>query len=114
MSISESVQTKLAALKEARESAAGNFFKLQPGESSIVVIDVENDESCIQVDTEFEGKPKKSYQYVVTLQDGTQQYWQTSARTSALVEDKLAEGKLKLKIKRIGSGKTTQYTVESV
>lgn len=109
----EQVKQKLAKLKEQRD-AAGNYFKLQPGESAIIVIDPLHEESAIQVETEYEGKKSMRYQYVITRQDGSQQYWQANTATSNLIDDKISEEKYKVKVKRIGSGRQTIYTVESV
>ena len=120
--ITELLEQKLSANKLVKDKhrAELNYFKIKDGEVKTIEIDVSNNDSLKQVNTSFQDSPRKQKKYRYMVRDiafdlKVWQNWDVTLNISDELDKLIALGYTKVKVSRVGSGKTdTKYTIEGV
>jgi hypothetical protein len=95
---------------EEQRARDSKYIKLEPGEKKELIFDPEKMETEI---SEFEGKPRMRYLYVVVDPrfPDNEKIFTTSKMTSERIDKELAQGHRRVVIERKGFGLKTQYLV---
>jgi hypothetical protein len=122
LSAYEKARQNIAKMQEAKNNISSGYFNLKAGEQKVLQFtgDIEPTETEFKR-TNSDGteqtqrKTRFSYKIMdLDAQDKGVQVWTISKRWSDMVDALLMEGFLTLKVRRIGSGKETNYSITPI
>ena len=107
----------LQSIEEGIE-ISGQYFKPEPDKMYVIRMDLEKDRILpveIEKFKDANGKPIRRYECKIThVNNGGQQFWDTSKTTCLQIIEQLKKGFTVLKITRTGADRSTTYAIEGV